>query len=100
MMSDAALTRAHDMWLQPPDVSLELERWIEAQGKKKNLLKTADAILEDLPYVGLDSFKELYEASETLIVATDMIKRIREQYLKLDEEYPADKFEFGPEVTT
>ncbi|HWQ63753.1 MAG TPA: hypothetical protein VN429_05000 [Methanospirillum sp.] len=98
MMSDVALTRAHEMWLQPPDVSLELERWIEAQGKKKDLLKTADAILEDLPYAGLNSFTELYEASESLIVATETIKKIREQYLKLDEEYPADKFESGPEV--
>ena len=88
-MSSAAFSRAHDMWLQPPEESPAFLEWYDAQEEKKQLLESASDILDMMEFDPVDTLDELDESIDMLEHHLNELKEKRDEIAALEDEFPA-----------
>ena len=88
-MSSAAFSRAHDMWLQPPEESPAFLEWYDAQEEKKQLLESASDILDMMEFDPVDTLDELDESIDMLEHHLNELKEKRDEIASLEDEFQA-----------
>ena len=89
MSSDlpASFYRAEAAWLNPPENSPEYDEWLDAQEEKKDLMKAAEMVLEDMPYE-IESWDDLDSAVFVLSGKVEQLATMREQLGILCDDFP------------
>jgi len=96
-MSSAAFSRAHDMWLQPPEESPAFLEWYDAQEEKKQLLESASDILDMMEFDPVDTLDELDESIDMLEHHLNELKEKRDEIAALEDEFPAPYIDECPD---
>jgi len=96
-MSSAAFSRAHDMWLQPPEESPAFLEWYDAQEEKKQLLESASDILDMMEFDPVDTLDELDESIDMLEHHLNELKEKRDEIAALEDEFPASYIDECPD---
>lgn len=96
-MSSAAFSRAHDMWLQPPEESPAFIEWYDAQEEKKQLLESASDILDMMEFDPVDTLDELDESIDMLEHHLNELKEKRDEIAALEDEFPAPYIDECPD---
>jgi len=86
-MNSAAFSRAHTLWLEPPEDDPTFIEWYDAQQEKKALLEKASYILSGW-YEPVNSLDDLDETLEYLERDIKRLKEIREELAELEDEFP------------
>lgn len=86
-MSSAAFSRAHAIWLEPPEDNPSFIEWYDAQQEKKALLEKASEMLSGW-YEPVDTLDALDETLEYLERDIRRLKEIREGIADLEDEFP------------
>jgi len=96
-MSSAAFSRAHDMWLQPPEESPAFLEWYDAQEEKKQLLESASDILDMMEFDPVDTLDELDESIDMLEHHLNELKEKRDEIAALEDEFPVPYIDECPD---
>jgi len=66
---------------------VEYDEWCDAQDRKKELLKKAEKLIEDIP-VELSRLDDLELAAGLLTHAHQLVGEIMSEYRRLEEDFP------------
>lgn len=84
----AGFHRAESAWLNPPENPPEYDEWLDAQEEKKDLMRKAEKILEEIPSADVDSWDELDDAIISLHKAIAQLNPIRDELGQLCDDFP------------
>jgi len=84
----AGFYRAEAAWLNPPENPPEYDEWLDAQEEKKDLMKKAEKILEEIPSADVDSWDDLDDAIIALHKTIAQLNPIRDELGQLCDDFP------------
>jgi len=76
--------------LSQPETTPEYDEWQDAQDEKEKLLKKADNLIESFPFAGMENIDELDSIIQELSTALPILKVIRDELARLEDDFPAD----------
>jgi hypothetical protein len=87
MYSSSDFSRAHEMWIQPPEYSTpDYDEWLDGQDEKDRIIKRFNVMNE----TDITNIDEMDEEIALMDVVPEEIKTMREELAKLEDDFPCE----------